>query len=62
MDAGSKGFATDNAPLSESLYTNRYVGGNECGRCGGSVYSAEELIAAGLVCCFDILLNFSVVG
>ncbi|XP_057289308.1 cysteine and glycine-rich protein 1-like [Hydractinia symbiolongicarpus] len=48
MDGGDKGWATDNAPLSEALYNNKYLGGNECGRCGGSVYTAEEQIAAGL--------------
>lgn len=50
MDAGTKGWARNNAPLSEAMYAHKYLGGNECGRCGGSVYSAEELLGAGLVC------------
>jgi len=49
MDAGSKGWATNTAPLNEGLNSHKYLGGNECGRCGGSVYSAEELLGAGLV-------------
>lgn len=48
MDAGTKGWARNNAPLSEALHSHKYLGGNECGRCGGSVYSAEEVLGAGL--------------
>ena len=49
MDAGTKGWATNTAPLNEGLNSHKYLGGNECGRCGGSVYSAEEVLGAGLV-------------
>ena len=49
MDAGTKGWATNTAPLNEALNSHKYLGGNECGRCGGSVYSAEEVLGAGLV-------------
>lgn len=49
MDAGTKGWATNTAPLNEALSSHKYLGGNECGRCGGSVYSAEEILGAGLV-------------
>ena len=49
MDAGSKGWAKDTAPLNEVEGNGKYIGGVECGRCGGSVYEAEKRAAAGLV-------------
>lgn len=55
MDAGTKGWARNNAPLSEAMYAHKYLGGNECGRCGGSVYSAEEVLGAGLVYLYIVL-------
>ena len=49
MDAGSRGYAKNTAPLDETVTKTKYIGGNECGRCGGSVFDAEQRIGAGLV-------------
>lgn len=49
MDAGSRGYAKNTAPLDETVTKTKYIGGNECGRCGGSVFEAEQRMGAGLV-------------
>ena len=49
MDTGM-GYAKNNAPLSQvTIFNESYIGGNSCGRCGGTVYTAEQSIASGLV-------------
>ena len=49
MDAGGGRWAEQTGPLTGAGIT--FMGGNACPRCGGSVYHAEEVLAAGMVCC-----------
>ena len=47
MDAGGGTYATQTGPLTTT--NTPYLGGNRCPRCKGSVYHAEEILAAGYV-------------
>ena len=56
VGSGGKGYVEHTGPLTAAGTT--YMGGNRCKRCGGSVYHAEEVIAAGLVRDYSLQLFF----